>query len=293
MAYSADYQKLVLDDLKTYKDIARPVHASVLERLCIRKLPTKVLHPNPEDEFCNPEIGPNAGIISDYVAEFKLRIKQSEKPVKEKLIIERITTGGYMLLNGHHRWMAAAKMKIDRVPVSIINTIPEEKILENLNKSDSRMCVSFDLDEVLLTPCKSETADHALRFPYNLILKRTLRKNAGVLINELQRLGFDVWVYSGSGMSEEEITRIMKLHRAKVNGMVNFIKGKKKNENIKQAFRKKYRLSVHIDNESVLWVDTAEHAYDSVRIEGGLNWADDAFAKVRALEILKQLGGER
>lgn len=291
MAVSADYQKLVLYDLKSYKDIARPVRSSILTRLCVRKLPLSMMHPNPEDEFCDPAIGPNEGIISRYIEEFRYRLEKGEKVVDEKLMVEKMSTGGYMLLNGHHRWMAAAKIRLKTLPVQVVNTIGEEAILSVLNKSDRQMCVSFDLDEVLLTDARGKLADHPLPFPYNLFLKRTLRKNAGVLIGELQRLGFDVWVYSGSGISEEEIKRLLSLHQAKVNGIVNFMKGKV-GKTLKQAFRKKYSLSVHIDNESVMWVNTASREYDSIPIAGDVNWADDAFAKVRDLELLKTMNGE-
>lgn len=289
MLFSTEYQRLVLDDLKTYKDIARPVKSSVLARLLVRKLPLTALHPNPEDEFCDPKIGPNESIVSRYIDTFGHHIKRGEPPVDEKLMVEKISTGGYMLINGHHRWMAAAKMKLRTVPVKVLNTVSEEEILSKLNSSDKQMCVSFDLDEVLLTESGSELADHALPFPYGLIFKRTLRKNAGILIGELQRLGFDVWVYSGSGISVEEINRILSLHKAKVNGIVNFNRGKKTGSNLKQAFRQKYKLSIHIDNESVLWVDTVSSEFDSIAVAGGESWADDAFVKVRDLDKLKQI----
>lgn len=294
MAFSADYQRLVLADLESYKDIARPVRSSILARLLIRRLPTNALHPNPNDEFCDPKIGPNEGIVSNYIDAFGKRIKRGYRPVVEdKLTVEKLSTGGYMLLNGHHRWMAASKMKLTPLPVHVVNTIPDEDILAKLNGSDRQMCVSFDLDEVLLTDRGSKLADHALPFPYGVIFKRTLRKNAGILITELQRLGFDVWVYSGSGISAEEITRLLSLHRAKVDGMVNCTRGKKSASNLKQAFRQKYRLSIHINNESVLWVNTATHEYDSIAITEGVNWADDAFVKVRDLESLRQTEGEQ
>ena len=289
MVLSKEYQRLVVDDLKTYKDIARPVKSSILARLLIHQLPLTALHPNPEDEFCNPEIGPNDGFIAHYIDSYSMHIKRGEPPVQEKLMVEKMSTGGYMLINGHHRWMAAAKMKLRTVPVKVMNSISEEEILFKLNSSDKQMCVSFDLDEVLLTDSRGELADHPLPFPYGSIFKRTLRKNAGILIGELQRLGFDVWVYSGSGISVEEINRILSLHKAKVNGIINSNRGKQTNSNLKQAFRQKYKLSIHIDNESVLWVDTVSREYDSIAIAGGVNWADDAFVKVRSLDVLKQI----
>ena len=43
-----------------------PVKTSLPVRLLVRKAACESLYPNPEDEFCVPEIGPNYGIISSY-----------------------------------------------------------------------------------------------------------------------------------------------------------------------------------------------------------------------------------
>ena len=292
MAVSEDYQRLVLDDMKTYAGMSRPLRSSILARILIRQLPIDRIHPNPEDEFCDPAIGPSGSIISDYIARFSRRMKNREKPVEEKLMVEKMSTGGYMLLNGHHRWMAAHRLGLRWLPVSIVNSTSEAEILSAIDRSDKRMCVSFDLDEVLLTDCNGTLADHPLPFPYNFLFKRTLRKNAGVLINELQALGFDVWVYAGSGIAQEAVNRLMSLHKAKVNGTVMVIKGKRSNQKLKQAFRGKYELSLHIDNESILWVNTRTKAYESIPVAGDTAWAADVLSRVRALEECKRITGE-
>ena len=59
-----------------------------------------------------------------------------------------------------------------------------------------RMKVSFDLDEVLFVSpdfCKTEPE---LKFPFNKIYKERLRLGTPELINSLQDLGYDVWVYT-------------------------------------------------------------------------------------------------
>ena len=66
-----EYQKLVLDDVKTYAGICRPVKSSIPARIFIRKLPVNKLHPNPEDEFCDPKIGPSYPIVTNYIQEFQ------------------------------------------------------------------------------------------------------------------------------------------------------------------------------------------------------------------------------
>lgn len=292
MIISDDYQKLVLDDIKTYAGMCRPVRSSILARIFINQLPIDKLHPNPDDEFCDPAIGPSDSIVMNYIIQFSRRIKRGEKPVEEKLMVEKMSTGGYMLLNGHHRWMAAHKIKLENLPVTIVNSTSEADILSVIDRSDKRMCVSFDLDEVLLTARNSDLADHPLPFPYNLLLKRTLRKNAGVLINELQALGFDVWVYAGSGIAQEEVNRLMSLHKTKVNGTVMVIKGKRSSQTLMQAFRGKYELSLHVDNESILWVNTKTKAYESIPVAKDNAWAADVLSKVRALDERKQIMGE-
>ena len=292
MSASDEYRTLVLDDLKNYAGIARPVRASILERIFIRRLPTASLHPNPDDEFSDPDIGPAYQIVTEYVQSFRRNMQRSEPPLREKLTVEKMSTGGYMLLNGHHRWMAACRLRLDTVPVTIVNAISEAEIISAINRSDKRMCASFDLDEVLLTDRRSGLADHRLMFPYNFTFKHTLRKNACLLINELQALGFDVWVYSGSTISREEVDRLMWLHKAKVNGMVMRLKGKSSGT-LQQAFSNKYELSLHIDNENLLWVNTGSKEYASIPVASGTAWAADVLTKVRELDELKRINGEQ
>ena len=49
----------VKEEVNKYRDIYRPVKAGLLRRLFVRFLACKKIHPNPDDEFCNPAIGPN------------------------------------------------------------------------------------------------------------------------------------------------------------------------------------------------------------------------------------------
>ena len=51
-------QSFIADEVDKVKGICVPVHASRLERALVRKVNCNKLHPNPDDEFCFPEIGP-------------------------------------------------------------------------------------------------------------------------------------------------------------------------------------------------------------------------------------------
>ena len=69
-------------------------------------------------------------------------------------------------------------------------------------KPMEKMRVSFDLDEVLFVSpdlCKTEPELH---FPWNRIYKERLRLGTPELINSLQKMGYEVWVYTSSFRSE-------------------------------------------------------------------------------------------
>ena len=82
-----DYLKQEIDNTK---GISVPVRAGFLRRILIRRTACKNLHPNPEDEFCSPTIGPNAQIISKYCKEFRrFGTKPSIEYTCEPLTVEK------------------------------------------------------------------------------------------------------------------------------------------------------------------------------------------------------------
>ena len=58
------FQAYLEEELNRYKGVMMPVKTGFPRRVFIRSAACKKLHPNPEDEFCNPEIGPNYEIIA-------------------------------------------------------------------------------------------------------------------------------------------------------------------------------------------------------------------------------------
>lgn len=290
---SKDYQEMVLNDLKNYGGLTKAVKASWLERMLVRKVSVKKLHPNPDDEFSDPEIGPSYAIVTKYAQRFsaimlgKAKVGDDEM---ERLVVEKMATGGYMILNGHHRWMGAARAGCGRVPIEIVNPIHDEEIISTIERSEHSMCVSIDLDEVLLTDGSVYPKDKHLLFPFNIIYKQSLRRNAGVMIRELQRMGFDVWVYTGSYHSSRYFNTLFGLHKAKVTGIINGMAHRKSKSGLQMAFRKKYKLSIHVDNSGILWVDTQTKAYDSVNIDPQRDWANQVYDTIKGLDALKQGG---
>ncbi|MCF0129760.1 MAG: ParB N-terminal domain-containing protein, partial [Pseudobutyrivibrio sp.] len=110
-----EYQTMVLDDLAAIEGLYHPVKTTLLRRLFVRRTNIKKLHPNPEDEFCNPSIGPSYDIISNYEEVIRYNLDMDLPPIPERIVVEKISTGGYMILNGHHRWFACHRMGIKRV----------------------------------------------------------------------------------------------------------------------------------------------------------------------------------
>jgi len=275
------YKISVLDDIRNLGELSHPVRSGLLERLLTRKVALKRLHANPDDEFCDPNIGPNYEIVGKYRQDF-IRMKMyNMHDTVEPLTIEKISTGGYRILNGHHRWFALRMINAKRFRVKLVNTIPSNRILAEIEKSNNDKCISFDFDEVLNCEGKSVEADKTPGFPFNLFYKERLRKNVGACITELERLGFDVWLYTGSYLSKEHIDGLLRHHGAKITGVMNGMKGKRPNSKVTEAFKKKYKVIVHADNESLVWVNTETKDFDDMKISSGDDWASQVHLKVK------------
>ena len=285
------YKKYVLDDLKQHKGLLHPIKAPLLERIRTKQISPKKLHPNPEDEFSMENIGPNWEIVSDYEEKIRDRLDLDRPIFDEKLIGVKLDKGGYMLINGHHRWMAALNVttrkgllsgfKYDTVdvPLRVVNITEEDDIYRVVNKSDRDKCATIDLDEVLLTGGKLSGIG-------GIFYDTNLRSNTALLIKELQRLGFDVWVYTGSYKSEAYIRGYFSMNHCQVDGVVNGINGKHKNKSVKlrEIFRSKYRHIVHVDNNMITCVNTATKDYEMVDIN-----SDEAGFAAAAVEKIKEL----
>lgn len=281
---TAEYQRLVLDDLKNYEKLYRPVKTGLVKRIIVRKLPLSQLHPNPQDEFCDTSIGPNYSIVADYEKQFRTLIHMNQDPVGlfEPIMVEKMSTGGYMILNGHHRWMAAKRIGLKKITVQIVNVSTDDEIISAVNSSERNMCVSFDLDEILLTDGSVYPAHKELSFPLNKLYPKTLRRNAGVLINELREMGFDVWVYSGEYLPETYIRSLFRIHGTGIDGVINSMRRKDSKSRVREAFTNKYRISLHADNNGVTCVKTKTRDYEIYDIDSeNEDWASEILQRLK------------
>lgn len=294
MAHSKGYQEFVLDDLKKYEGLTRPLKASLPERLLVRKMLTKRLHPNPKDEFSMPEIGPNYEIVQSYVEKLApIMQPYSYRPAKpeeiDRLIVEKIKPHGYMLLNGHHRWLAACMVHLKTVPIKIVNITHEDEILEAMRRTENRICVSLDLDEVIITADGEKHTESLPGNPLRLLYPERIREGVPALIDALQHLGCDIWVYTGQYKSASAIRRHLSLYGIRVDGIVNGLKDRKPASRISEHFTERYDVSVHVDVEGIICVDTKNKSYDAVElVKGKTAWASEAISVIRDMETVKK-----
>ena len=66
-----NFQEYLNEEVNKVKGVYYPVRASFLKRKFCKKASCRALHPNPEDEFCFPDIGPNYGIIKKYQQQYR------------------------------------------------------------------------------------------------------------------------------------------------------------------------------------------------------------------------------
>ena len=275
-----EFREEMKKELAYYTSFIHPVRTLYLERALRWKTRIKKLHPNPEDEFVNPEIGPNPEIVKKYQNIVIDCNKMGVKPRFGLLIVEKLSTGDFMILNGHHRWYAAKSLNAKKISIQIVNTVHENDILSRLKNLSSSMCVSFDLDEVLVCADGSGEVD-VLRPPLNRLYPLAIRKDTGLMISELRRIGLDVWVYTGNYYDTEYIQKTLKAHKCKADGIINGMNLARGNQKVANAFRKKYRYIVHVDTERILWVNTETKEYDTLEIPQDGNWADHVTGMIR------------
>ena len=121
MGYTDKLGKRIQEDIAKYQNRRETVRASILEVLTVRFLSPDQMHPNPEDEFCDPEVGPNESIVEDYVDVAKSNLECGADSFDEAILVAKMKDGDYLIINGHHRWAAAVKVELKRVRVAIAN----------------------------------------------------------------------------------------------------------------------------------------------------------------------------
>ena len=165
--------------------------------------------------------------------------------------------------------------------------------------NEQKMRVSFDLDEVLFVSPETHKTEPGLRFPFNRIFKERLRLGTPELINRLQELGYEVWIYTSSFRSEGYIRSLFRCYGVKFDGIVN---GKRhlnevqrfSNTILPQKVPSRYRISLHIDDESVICSYGKEYGFDAYQLDAEDDaWKEKVIAKAEEvkhkMELRKQI----
>ena len=286
------FDEYIGEEVRKYKGVYRPLRAGVLRRAFVRKLACKRIHPNPDDEFCDPKVGPNYDIVSRYSEDIRVARLKENNPLlfNERIIVERIYPDGYMLLNGHHRWAAAIRMGLPKIRTKVVNLTQVSDIREMLRNAKHEKRVTLDLDEVVFVSDPGAESEKPLPFPLSLRYKERLRRGIPALFHYLKREGYDIWVYSVSYYSMDHIRRLFGCYRAWVDGVVTGMGRKSRDlvehrKNLEDQIAKKYPQTIHIDNGSLLRIDSRTRAYDEFALSGNpATWSQEIMEIIGAFD---------
>ncbi len=275
------FREYLQQELNRCSGVIYPVYALAIERLLIRKLSYRRIHPNPDDEFCMKEIGPNEEIISRYREVIKkARRDDLPKCFDEPLIIEKAKPDGYMILNGHHRWAAAIMMDERRIPVEIVNLTRGIDIQKILQRTRNSKRVSMDFDEVILK-------DPDCRAP---LKKENLRTGVPALFHFLKSHDYDIWLYTARYYSMKDIRRFFRRLSVRVDGIVTGMVSHRPGIGaVRSALDSEavsvYPRSVHIDSRSVLCIDRSQKKFMEHDLSGAAEtWSKEIMDYIKVYE---------
>ena len=261
----------------------------VLRRRLTREAYCRELHPNPEDEFCIPKIGPNNEIISSYQKQFLDAIKMGQPYYSgEPIIVERTHPDGYRIINGHHRWAAALRTGREKIPVEIVNLMHEEDVRKILENSTHSKRAALDLDEVIFQ--EDGPLESALPFPWNKLYKERIRLGVPALFHFLAKNGYDIWLYSSKFYSTDYIQRCFRRYHVKVDGVIAAIGKRAKaagddGKNLEKLIMNTYRCTVHIDRNAVLQIISGTKEFWEFPLSGDNTvWSQEVMDAVTQFE---------
>lgn len=156
------------------------------------------------------------------------------------------------------------------------------------------MRVSFDLDEVLFVSPATHKTEPPLPFPFNRIYTERLRLGTPELINKLQKLGYEVWVYTSSYRSERYIKSLFRHYGVRFDGIVNAerhlreVQGDRKTV-LPQKMPNHYRISLHVDDEMVICSLGRQYGFRTYHLDAqDDDWKDKIIARAEEIKALEQ-----
>ena len=254
-----DIKSFVKEDLQKQQGVFIPIHAGFWERMFLKKVPCSEIHANKDDLFTSDKVGPSYRIITKYQQKYMDALSRRQNPFanSDPILVEKLQPKGYRLLNGHHRWAAAMRVGIKKVPVKVINVATESDIRKILENSTHDKRAALDLEEVVFRPGDDPALEKALGFPKNLRYKQRIRLGIPALFYELSRHGYDIWVYAAEYYSIDDIRDFFRAYSVHVDGIITGISKKMENHaesdvDLEKMIWNKYDATLHIDQKMVL-----------------------------------------
>ena len=152
-----------------------------------------------------------------------------------------------------------------------------------------KMRVSFDLDEVLFVSPLTHKTEPPLGFPFGQIYRERLRRGAPELINRLQEMGYEVWVYTSSFRTERYIRSLFRHYGVRFDGIVNgdrHLREVQRNNahTLPQKLPNRYRISLHVDDEAVICAWGREYGFNTYLLNAQDDeWKDKIFRTVETI----------
>lgn len=156
------------------------------------------------------------------------------------------------------------------------------------------MRVSFDLDEVLFVNPATHKTEPELPFPFNRIFKERLRLGTPKLINELQKLGYEVWIYTSSYRTEQYIRHLFRLYGVHFDGIVNAQRHLREVQRdhktvLPQKVPSHYRISLHVDDESVICSLGRQYGFRAYQLDvQDDEWAEKIIERAKEVKELER-----
>lgn len=123
--------------------------------------------------------------------------------------------------------------------------------------SETRMRISFDLDEVLFVNPADHATEPPLRFPFRRLYPERLRLGTPRLIASLREMGCEVWVYTSSFRSERYIRALFRHYGVRFDGIVNAQRHNReiqrdRKEILPSKLPNRYHITLHVDDEEIV-----------------------------------------
>ena len=294
---TTQFADFLAEEIRKYKGVCVPVRANPAECVLVRYLPCDKLHPNPEDEFSMPEIGPSNQIISNYISQFQNSQRHGLPLFDDPIIVEKMLPDGYLILNGHHRWAAAMRYGLKRIPVKIVNLTQEIDIQKAIESSKHDRRVTVDLDEVVFRKENDPYLEKKLSFPLNRMYRERLKRGIPALFRFLTRNGYDIWLFSAQYYSLDYIRAFFRKYHVHVDGIVTGT-GRKAaadpdaRSRMEKLISDRYKETVNLHNDMVLKVTRGSKDFEQYDLKNGdEDWSVDAMAVIERFKSHEEAAG--